>query len=156
MSNSTFSGPLRAGTQKDPAPFSNVGWVSLCQVTTIPAADIRTAAVATVVARLPAGAKILEFTVEKTVAIATATEVGVTFGVQGGSATQYSTTFNTGVALGKVATATADTAQVVQNTNNVGTADVAVTCTPTAVTGNASAGNLVITTRYLQRNADGS
>lgn len=155
MSQVTFSGPIRSGTVREGAA-PNIGQIPLVQVTTIPFSAMLTAPAAVVIARLPAGSKILDFTVEKVVAIATATDVGITFGVQGGSATQYCTSFNTGVALGKTAVALADAAQVVANTNNVGTSDVVVTATPTAATGNATAGSIVVTTRYIQRNADGT
>lgn len=155
MSTVTFSGPLQAGTVREGASI-NVGRPTLTQVTTIPFGQILTAATPVPIARLPAGSKILEFTIEKTVALATATDCNMSFGVQGGSATQYATAIATGAALGKTATSAIDTAQVVQNTNNVGTSDVVVTATPTAVTGNATAGSIVVTTRYIQRNADGS
>ena len=155
MSFSHFSGPIRAGTVKE-GELRNTGTPELVQFYTIPASAILLAPAALVAARLPAGAKITKFSAEVTVALATATNCGITFGVQGGSATQYMTSVNTGVTVGKVAQATLDTATQVANTNNIGTTDVAVTVTPTAAIGNASAGSIVVGVWYIQRAADGS
>lgn len=155
MSNATFSGPLRAGTVRE-GNTPNVGGVVLSQSTVIPFGSILTAPAAVVVARLPAGAKITGFSVEKVAALVTATECNLSLGVQGGSATQFATAVATGTAIGKLAAATIDAAQQVVNTNNIGVADIAVTATPTAATANATAGSIVVTTFYVQRNADGS
>jgi hypothetical protein len=49
-----------------------------------------------------------------------------------------------------------DAAQVVAQTNNIGTADVTIYGTFTAVTGNPTAGSTVVTVHYIQRAADGT
>lgn len=155
MSTSTFSGPIQSGTVREGAS-ANIGRPLLLQTYTIPSSAILTSPAAVTIARLPAGAKIIEFKVEVVTALVTATNCGLTLGVSGGSATQYQTSVNTGATVGRVAQATLDAALQVANCNNVGTADVAITATPTAATGNASAGAIVVTVKYLQRNSDGS
>lgn len=156
MGNTTFSGPLRAGTVREGAT-KNTGTPALTQTYTIPAADMLSAAAPTRTAfYLPAGSKILDVYVEVTTALVTATNVGLTVGKLGGTANFYYTTFNTGATANRTATATVQAAQVVAETNNVGTADVGVTLTATAATGNASAGAIQVTVVYIQRNSDGT
>ena len=155
MGFSTFSGPLRSGTQRY-GSTENTGVAVLAQTYTIPTASLTTAGTAITAFYLPAGSKILSIGVEVTVALATATNVGLTVGVLGGSATQYMTSVNTGATAAKTAQSGLDAALQVANTNNVGTTDVGVTLTPTAATGNASAGTIVVTLQYMQRAADGA
>lgn len=155
MGFTTFSGPLRLGTVKEGAS-RNTGLPLQVQYYTIPVADMTLTAATRTLGRLPAGAKIAQFTAEITTAIATAANLSVSFGVGGGSATQYSAAFNTGTAAGRVAQATVDSALTVANTQNVGTADVAVTVTSTAVTAAATAGVVVVGVWYIQRESDGS
>lgn len=155
MGFTTFSGPLRSGTIKEGAT-ENTGLPILAQSYTIPFTAILTAPAALTAFYLPAGAKILNFDVEVVTALATATNCGVTVGKLGGTANFFVTTFNTGATVGKVAAATIDTAMQVANTNNIGTTDVGVTVTPTAATGNATDGSIVLTVRYIQRATDGS
>lgn len=155
MGFATFSGPVRTGTQRY-GSVDNTGLLLLTRSVTIPSSVILTSPTAQTLFNLPAGAKILRFNVEKTVAITGATEVGVVIGKTGGTANFFVTTFNTGVAVGKVAQATIDTALQVAQTDNIGTTDVAVTGTFTATTANATAGSIVVTVEYIQRADSGA
>lgn len=155
MSNSTFSGPIRAGTQATGAS-SNVGVVILAQSATIPTAAILLAPAAVPLFTIPAGAKLLEFDVEVLSALATATNCSVTIGTLA-TANYFVTTFSTGTAIGKVSPATIATAMLIDKTNNVtAAADLTIYATPTAVTASATAGSLVVTCKYLQRSPAGS
>lgn len=155
MSFSTFSGPVRTGTQRYGAA-DNTGLLLLSRSATVPSSVMLTAPTAQTLFNLPAGSKILRVNVEKTVTITGATDVGVTIGKTGGTANFFVTTFNAGLPVGKVAQATIDAAQQVAQTNNVGTTDVAVTGTFTAATANATAGSIVVTVEYIQRADDGA
>ena len=158
MSNVTFSGPIRSGTQRYGAnTVVNTGTATLAQSVTIPFSAMTTAPTAQVLFTLPAGSKIIRFNEEVVTAISGGgvTNVGVTIG-DSGTANKFVTTHNTGVSSAKVAQATIDTAMVVAQTNNIGTADVVVYGTFTAATGNPTAGSIVVTVEYMQRNADGS
>jgi hypothetical protein len=165
MSNSTFSGPIRSGTVRDGAPALgavgalqgyNVGRPVLTQIYTIPFAQmIVTTGSAITAFNLPAGSKILGMDVEVTAALVTATNLALQLGITGTVAKYYST-FNTGATVGKVAAATIETAMQVSATDNIGTADVPILLTAIAATGTATVGSVVVTLRYVQRNADGS
>lgn len=155
MSTSTFSGPVLSGTVREGAT-RNVGAMLLSQTYNIPTADILLAPPTRTAFYLPAGSKIIDVTVELPAALATATNASLTVGKLGGTANFYYTTFSTGATATRTAQATVQAAQVVAETNNVGTSDVGVTLTATAVTGNASAGNIQVTVLYMQRNPNGT
>lgn len=152
----TFSGPIRSGTVRYGAN-KNVGLVDVMQTATVTFAAMTTAPTAQPICILPAGSKILEMNVEVTTAISGGGVTNVAM-VLGTLATPnlYFTTFNKGLTSAKVAQATIDAAQVVANTDNIGTADVPVYATFTAATGNPTAGQTVVTIRYIQRAADGT
>ena len=157
MSFSTFSGPVRSGTQRYGAG-ENTGLVQLARSATIASSAMTTSPSAQTLLVLPAGSKILRFNVEVTTTISggSVTNVGMTIGALGGTANQYLTTFNTGTAVGKVAQATIDAAMQVAQTNNVGATDVVLTGTFTAAGGNPTAGAIVVTVEYIQRASDGA
>lgn len=154
MGIATHLGPWLLGTVKDNAG-RNVGATTVSQSYTAPASVILTSPAAQLMFTLPAGAKIIRFNVEVTVALTTATNCGLVIG-DSGTANKYVTTFNTGATIAKVAQATIDAAMQVAQTNNIGTSDVGIYGTFTAATGNAAAGNIVVTVEYVVRNADGS
>jgi hypothetical protein len=106
---------------------------------------------------LPAGSKILRFTVEKTTAISggSVSAVNVTFG-NAGSASAYQTSAAIGLTTAQAVRATLDAALVSSATNNIGTTDVVVTGTFTAVTGDPTAGAAVVTIEYIQRADNGA
>jgi hypothetical protein len=97
------------------------------------------------------------FQVEVVTAISggSVSNVGMVIG-KAGSANAYLTTINTGLTSTFLTQATVDAATVVAQTNNIGTADVPVTGTFTAATGNPTAGSTVVSVYYLQRSDDGS
>jgi hypothetical protein len=107
---------------------------------------------------LPAGAKILRLVYDVVTAISGGgvTAVGVTVGKVGGTATFFAASATTGLAVVRVPQATVDATLVANLTDNVGTADVTLTGTFTATTGNPTAGSIVVTVEYMQRNSDGT
>ena len=156
MAFATMSGPLRTGTVKEGAG-ENTGVVTLARTTAITFGAMTTSPTAQQICTLPAGTKIIRFVVEVITAISggSVTNVGVTIG-DSGTANKYVTTFNTGLTSARVTQATVDAAQVVAQTNNLGTADVAIFGTFTAAGGNPTAGQIAITIAYMQRAADGA
>jgi len=156
MSFSTFSGPIRSGTQRYGAGV-NTGLPVLTQSTNVAFSSMTTSPSAVSLFTLPAGSKILRFTVEKTTAISggSVSAVNTTFG-KSGSANAFQTTIDIGLTTAQTARATLDAALVSSATNNIGTTDVAVTGTFTAAGGNPTAGAVVVTVEYIQRADDGS
>ncbi len=158
MAFSSFSGPLRAGTQRTgTATQINAGLVILTQSATVAFGSMTTSPTAVNLFTLPAGAKILQFQVEKTTAISggSVSAVNTTFG-KTGTANAFQTTIDIGLTTAQTARATLDAALVSSATNNIGTSDVTVTGTFTAVTGNPTAGAAVVTVVYVQRLDDGT
>ena len=176
MSRSTFSGPIRSGTQRDGVPQAgqpfplqnaNVGTPILTQFVTLPLSALLLAGQTNVAFNLPAGAKVLGFDAEVVTALVGATNLGLTVGngailnaaggtILAASPNSLVTSFNTGATVGKVAQATIDAALQVALANNIGTYDMPVTITSTAATANATAGSVVVSMQYIQRNADGT
>jgi len=156
MSFSTFSGPLRSGTQRYGAG-TNTGLPVLTQSANVPFSVMLGSPTAQNLFTLPAGSKILRFTVEKTTAISggSVTAVNTVFG-RAGTANAFQTTIDIGLTTAQTARATLDAALVSSATNNIGTADVVVTGTFTAAGGNPTAGAAVVTIEYIQRADDGA
>jgi hypothetical protein len=156
MSFSSFSGPLRSGTVRQ-GSATNMGLVELVQTATVPFSAMTTAPTAQTLFTLPAGSRIMGFQVEVVTAISggSVSNVGMVIG-KAGSANAFLTTINTGLVSTFLTQATVDAATVVAQTNNIGTADVPVTGTFTAATGNPTAGSIVVSVYYLQRSDDGS
>jgi len=160
MGTSTFSGPLRSGTVRfgGTAAGQNTGIPVLTQSATVPfSAMITTSPVAQKLFVLPAGSKVVRFTVEKLATIAgnSVSAVNTTFGTAG-SANAYSTTIDIGLTTAQTARATLDAALVSSATNNIGTTDVPVFGTFTAATGNPTSGSVVVTIEYIQRLPNGT
>lgn len=158
MAFTTFSGPVRAGTQRyGDVTTINTGLPILTQSATVAFGSMTTSPSAVNLFTLPAGAKIMGFMVEKTTAISggSVSAVNTTFG-KSGTANAFTTTIDIGLTTAQTAAATLDAALVSSATNNIGTSDVTVTGTFTAVTGNPTAGSVVVTVEYIQRAEDGS
>ena len=158
MAFTTFSGPVRAGTQRyGDVTTINTGLPVLTQSATVQFGSMTTSPSAVNLFTLPAGAKIMGFMVEKTTAIAggSVSAVNTTFG-KSGTANAFMTTIDIGLTTAQTAAATLDAALVSSATNNIGTSDVTVTGTFTAVTGNPTSGVVVVTVEYIQRADDGS
>ena len=159
MSFSTFSGPVRSGTQR--YPVDNTGLVTLSRTAYVNMNGVALTAnpVAQSLFTLPAGSKILNFVTEVLVTVAgnSISQVGVTIG-KAGSAAEFAASFNTGTAIARVTQATMDTAisGKVVALDNIGTVDVPVTATFTATTGNATSGQIAITVVYQQRLDNGA
>ena len=159
MANTTFSGPIRAGTQRyGDVTVQNTGTTVLQQFATVNFGSMTTGGVTTNLMTLPAGAKITRIYYDVVTAISGGgvTAIGVSLGKVGGTATFLQASVTTGLAVIRVVQATVDAAMVANQTNNIGTTDVTVNGTFTATTGNPTAGSIVVTIEYSQRNADGS
>jgi hypothetical protein len=158
MSFSTFSGPIRSGTQRYGAG-RNTGLALLTQSATINMSGVAltSAAPAQSLFTLPAGSKILWFRVEKTVAMTgnSVSNCGLIIG-NAADDNQYLESVNIATALGVAVQATVDAGMQSDDCNNIGTSDVALTATFTAATGNPTAGQVVITAVYIQRGSDGA
>lgn len=158
MSFSTFSGPVRSGTQRYGAA-ENTGLITLSRTAYVNMSGVALTAapVAQALFTLPAGAKILNFIPEVLVAITggSVSNVGVTIG-KAGTANAFVTSFNTGTSVARVTQATVDAQLQVAATDNIGTVDVPVTATFTAATGNPTAGQIAITVVYQQRSDSGA
>jgi hypothetical protein len=135
----------------------NCGVAELVQTATIPFSAITTTPTAQNLFTLPAGAKIMAFQIEVVAAITggSVSNVGTVLG-KTGTANAFLTTLNTGTSVTRVAQATVDAATVASATDNIGAADVTITGTFTAATGNPTAGSIVVSAYYIQRNADGT
>lgn len=160
MSFSTFSGPVRSGTQRYGAA-ENTGLITLSRTAYVNVSGVAltSGAAAQTLFTLPAGAKILNFIPEVLVTIAgnSVSQVGVTIGTAA-SAAAYAASFNTGTAVARVTQATVDTAisGKVAALDNIGTVDVPVQATFTASTGNPTSGQIAITVVYQQRLDNGA
>ena len=158
MSFSTYSGPVRSGTVRTgDVTTQNTGLITLTQSANVAFGAMTTSPTAQNLFTLPAGAKIIRFTVEKTTAISggSVSAVNTTFG-KSGTANAFQTTIDIGLTTAQTARATLDAALVSSATNNIGTTDVTVTGTFTAAGGNPTAGAAVVTVEYVQRAPDGS
>lgn len=149
MANTTFSGPIRAGTIKDTTgttlgtDVANLGQTVMAQSYRFTQAGLATSASTPIV--IPANSQILEITLYIDVAF---DGVASTLGV---GTSVLATAFT---AAGAVAGGTVGIVSVTPGTDgtrtdafiDVGTTDIRVTVTPT----NTGAGTGVITVRYLQ------
>lgn len=158
MAFTTYSGPIRSGTVKEGAG-RNTGSVVLAQSATINMDGVAKTSGATAqnLFTLPAGSKILSFQVEKTVAM-TGNSVSACALIIGNAVddNQYLESVAIATAKGRTAQATVDAGIQVDDCNNIGTADVMLQAIFTATTGNPTAGTVVITCLYVQRDAAGN
>ena len=143
MSFSTFSGPLRSGTQRY-NPGRNTGLAVLGQSAAVTSAD----AAASVACILPAGSQIVSITLQQSTTFTSGSSG--TFTVLLGGTQIGQLTITTGTA-GNLSITPASGAQAALF-SNVGSADATITYT--SATLNAGAGSLLIT--YIQRAPDGS
>jgi hypothetical protein len=159
MSFSTFSGPLRSGTQRyGSAAVENCGLITLSRTAYVNASGLTTGGVAVTLFTLPAGSKILNFMTEITTTVSGGgvTNMGIQLG-KTGTVAAFAASYNSGVS-GRTAQATIDTAMngTVAATDNIGTLDVPIVGTFTAAGGNPTAGQLAITVIYQQRADNGA
>lgn len=164
MPFATHLGPWLLGTVKETTgtnaqlgQIRNTGATTVSQSATVAFSAMTTSPTAQNLFTIPAGAKIIRFNVEKLVAISGGgvTAVNTTFGTST-TANAYSTSVDIGLTTAQTARSVLDPALVSSATNNIGTTDQSVFGTFTAVTGNPTAGSVVVTIEYVVRAADGS
>lgn len=157
MGNSTFSGPIRIGTQRDGGVTQkNTGTPLLAQTAVVPFSAMTTSPTAQNLFTLPAGAKIVDFKVETVTAISggSVSAVAVTVG-KSGTANAFLTPLAVPLTAIRQTQALVDAQFAAPACNNIGTTDVTVTGTFTASTGNPTAGSVVATVFYMQRLSNG-
>lgn len=158
MGFSTFSGPLRSGTERYGAG-RNTGVAVLTQAKTINMAGVALTSAPPVqdLFTLPAGSKIISIIADKTVAL-TGNSISQVAMIVGNASddNQYLESVNLATTKGRAAQATVDAGLQVDDCENIGTSDVLLQATFTATTGNATAGQIVVTVVYAQRAQDGS
>jgi hypothetical protein len=156
MGFSTFSGPVRSGTQRYGAGI-NTGLVLLTQSKTIDMAGVAltSAPPAQDLFTLPAGSKIVSIIADKTVALTGPSQVALIVG-NASDDNQYLESVNLATTKGRAAQATVDAGLQVDDCDNIGTSDVMLQAKFTATTGNATAGQIIVTVVYVQRADDGS
>ena len=148
MGQTTFSGPLTAGTVKDTTGTAagsvrNVGNAVLSQSTAIPAA-----AGTTTVAVLPAGSQILDIYVNTTTVFSAATTLTVGDGTTANKFVTSTTITSVGY-IDTLAASKLDTTAV----NNIGSSDVLLVAT---TAGSATTGAATITVVYIQKTSSGT
>ena len=158
MGFSTFSGPLRSGTERYGAG-RNTGVAVLTQAKTINMAGVALTSAPPVqdLFTLPAGSKIISIIADKTVAL-TGNSISQVAMIVGNASddNQYLESVNLATTKGRAAQATVDAGLQVDDCENIGTSDVLLQATFTATTGDATAGQIVVTVVYVQRAQDGS
>lgn len=156
MGFASFSGPIRTGTQRYGAA-ENCGLITLSRTAYVNMNGVTTSGTALPLFNLPAGTKILNFLVEVTTSIATASSMSVQIG-RAGTAAAFLASTSTGTSVARVTQATIDSNMngTVVATNNIGTVDVPVIGTFTAGVSNATGGQVAITVIYQQRADDGA
>lgn len=146
MSSTTFSGPIRAGTQRD-TPNANVGLVTLSQTydtgdltgATVGNADVR-------IGTLPAGAQIVDIVIDQVVASATGTTTVSVGNASGGAQLAAAVATTAGGRFRGVATAAT---QLAWQTGT--TADTPIWVRNATGTATLTAGRFVVTVLYVQK-----
>lgn len=157
MGFASFSGPIRTGTQRYGAA-ENCGLLTLSRTAYVNMSGVTTSGTALPLFNLPAGTKILNFLVEVTATIVSATSVSVQIGRAGTAAAFLASTSTGGTSVARITQATIDSNMngTVVATNNIGTVDVPVIGTFTASGTNATGGQVAVTVIYQQRADDGA
>lgn len=146
MSTTTFSGPIRAGTQRDAGASQNVGNVVLTQTYDTGNMLNIVGNVDTQIGTVPAGAIICDITIDQVVASVTGTTT-VSVGSASGGA-QLSAAVATTAGGRFRGTATAAT-QLAWQTST--TADTALWVRNTTAVGTLTAGRFVVIVSYIQK-----
>ena len=147
MANTTFSGPIKAGTIKDTTGstvgtnVTNVGSVLMAQSAVI---DIIGASATTTVATVPANSQIVDVILNVTTVNNDANAAAVVVGVSGDTNAFIPSTSVKALATTR---GTLDT-----EATDVGSTDVQVIATFTATDGNGTTGAATVTVLYLQNN----
>ena len=159
MGFATHLGPWLLGTVKNTTgttagTIRNMGATTVAQTFTAPTSAILASPSAQQMFVLPAGAKIVRFNIEVSVALTGATNCGVTIG-SSGTANLYMTSVNTGTSAVQVSPATIAAATQAGYTT-IGTTDAIIYGTFTAATADATAGSVTVTVEYIVRGSDGA
>jgi hypothetical protein len=147
MANTTFSGPIKAGTIKDTTGstvgtnVANVGQVLMGQSAVI---DIIGASATTTVATVPANSQIVDVILNVTTVNNDSNAAAVVVGVSGDTNAFIPSTSVKALATTR---GTLDT-----EATDVGSTDVQVIATFTATDGNGTTGAATVTVLYLQNN----
>ena len=148
MANTTFSGPIKAGTISNTTgttvgdDIANVGFVLMAQSANAFAADGTTTTIAT----LPANSQIFQITLDVTTAFNAGTTNTIDFG-DGTTADKFADALAAGSQARVLATS--DVSQI-GNLIDVGSSDVQVVATYNQTGSAASAGAATATVLYLQ------
>ena len=142
MGNTTFSGPIKAGDVKE-GSSANVGYVVMAQSGLV---NFGANGSTTVTAIVPANSQLLDIEVDVVVAFDAGTTNDFDIG-DGTTANLYADALDVS-ALGKIL-ASSDVSQV-PNLDDIGTSDVSLTVTYNQTGGAATAGQAVVTVKYLQ------
>ena len=151
MANTTFSGPVKAGTIKDTTgstvgtDVANVGSVVMTQATNVVFGDDGTT---TTIATLPANSQIIEIYVDVTTAFDAGTTNTLDLG-DGSTADQFADALDVSSAARLLATS--DVSQI-PNLIDIGASDVQVVATYNQTGTAATAGAATVTVVYEQNN----
>ena len=151
MANTTFSGPVKAGTIKDTTgstvgtDVANVGSVVMTQATNVVFGDDGTT---TTIATLPANSQIIEIYVDVTTAFDAGTTNTLDLG-DGTTADQFADALDVSSAARLLATS--DVSQI-PNLIDIGASDVQVVATYNQTGTAATAGAATVTVVYVQNN----
>lgn len=151
MANTTFSGPVKAGTIKDTTgstvgtDVANVGSVVMTQAANVVFGDDGTT---TTVATLPANSQIIEIYVDVTTAFDAGTTNTLDLG-DGSTADQFADALDVSSAARLLATS--DVSQI-PNLIDIGASDVQVVATYNQTGTAATAGAATVTVVYVQNN----
>ena len=151
MANTTFSGPVKAGTIKDTTgstvgtDVANVGSVVMTQAANVVFGDDGTT---TTIATLPANSQIIEIYVDVTTAFDAGTTNTLDLG-DGSTADQFADALDVSSAARLLATS--DVSQI-HNLIDIGASDVQVVATYNQTGTAATAGAATVTVVYVQNN----
>ena len=145
MSNTTFSGPIRAGTQRDQGAGQNIGNVVLSQTYDTGNMLNVVGNVDTQIGTLPANAIITDITIDQVVASVTGTTTVSVGNASGGAQLAAAVATTAGGRFRGTATAATQLAW------QIGTTDTAVWVRSATGTATLTAGRFVVTVSYIQK-----
>lgn len=145
MSNTTFSGPIRAGTQRDQGAGQNIGNVVLSQTYDTGNMLNVVGNVDTQIGTLPANAIITDITIGQVVASVTGTTTVSVGNASGGAQLGAAVVTTAGGRFRGTATAATQLAW------QIGTTDTAIWVRNATGTATLTAGRFVVTVSYIQK-----
>lgn len=145
MSNTIFSGPIRAGTQRDQGAGQNIGNVVLSQTYDTGNMLNVVGNVDTQIGTLPANAIITDITIDQVVASVTGTTTVSVGNASGGAQLAAAVATTAGGRFRGTATAATQLAW------QIGTTDTAIWVRNATGTATLTAGRFVVTVSYIQK-----